>query len=149
MALLPAFRELNNLGYRNTVAVLEMPDSEAEIQLVGLKKNYGVLSDDYFDAYGRLKANAYLILDQIIILMNRYPETRMQIEVHTDNIGQAANNLRTSQSRAQLLANYLINRGISSKRLSAKGYGEVKPVASNMYERDRRLNRRVDFKFIK
>lgn len=149
MALLPAFRELNNLGYRNTVAVLEMPDSDAEIQLVGLKKNYGVLSDDYFDAYGRLKANAYLILDQIIILMNRYPETRMQIEVHTDNIGQAANNLRTSQSRAQLLANYLINRGISSKRLSAKGYGEVKPVASNMYERDRRLNRRVDFKFIK
>lgn len=149
MALLPAFRELNSLGYRNTVAVLEMPDSEAEIQLVGLKKNYGVLSDDYFDSYGRLKTNAYLILDQIIILMNRYPETRMQIEVHTDNLGQAANNLRISQSRAQLLANYLINRGISGKRLSAKGYGEVKPVASNMYERDRRLNRRVDFRFIK
>ena len=42
--------------------------------------------------------NAYLILDQIIILMNRYSETSMQIEVHTDNIGQAANNLRISQS---------------------------------------------------
>lgn len=148
IALLPAFRELHGLGYRNTVAVLEIPDSQAEKQLVGLKKNYGVLSDDYFDSYGRLKANAYLILDQIIILMNRYPETRMQIEVHTDNLGQAANNLKISQSRAQLLVNYLINRGISSKRLSAKGYGGIKPVASNMYERDRRLNRRVEFRFI-
>jgi len=148
MALYPAYRELYGLGYRNVTAVFEVPESQAEKQLIGLKKNYGLLSDDYFDSYGRLKANAYLILDQIIILMNRYPDTRMQVEVHTDNLGQAANNLKISQSRAQLLVNYLINRGISSKRLSAKGYGGTKPVASNMYERDRRLNRRVDFRLI-
>lgn len=147
-SLYPSFRELLALGFKEIKAVITVPAVLSERELTTLKKNYGVLSDDYFDANGRLKTPAYLMLDQIIILMNRNPEIRMQIEVHTDNLGQAANNLKISQTRAQLLVNYLINRGISSKRLTPKGYGGVKPVASNMYERDRRLNRRVDFRII-
>ncbi len=147
-SLYPSFRELLALGFKEIKVVITVPSVLPERELNTLKKNYGVLSDDYFDANGRLKAAAYLMLDQIIILMNRNPEIRMEVEVHTDNLGQAANNLKISQARAQLLVNYLINRGISSKRLTAKGYGGIKPVASNMYERDRRLNRRVDFRII-
>jgi outer membrane protein OmpA-like peptidoglycan-associated protein len=120
-----------------------------EKELYNIKVNYGLLSDDYFDVYGRLKSSAYLALDQIVILMNRNPEIRVEAGVHTDNQGQAVTNLTTSQARAQVMVSYLINRGINGRRLTARGYGDTKPVASNMYERDRRLNRRVDFRIIK
>ena len=148
ISLYPAYRELLALGFRNVQVVLDTLTSPAERELLDLKKNYGVLADDYFDAMGRLRSPAYLMLDQITILMNRNPGIRIEVEVHTDNTGSAANNLKISQTRAQLMVNYLIDRGISSKRLSAKGYGGVRPVASNMYERDRRLNRRVDFRIV-
>lgn len=69
--------------------------------------------------------------------------------VHTDNLGTEAANLKLSQTRAQTIANYLINRGISPQRLKAVGYGSQYPVAPNVYEADRRFNRRLDFKLIK
>ncbi len=148
MSVYPAYKELSGLGFKNLQIVSDVLSSPAEKELLNDKKNYGVLADDYFDTYGRLKANAYLMLDQIVILMNRNPGIRLEVEVHTDNTGSAPANLKLSQTRAQLMVNYLINRGISSKRLTAKGYGGVKPVASNMQERDRRQNRRVDFRII-
>ncbi len=111
-------------------------------------KNYGVLSDTYFDSYNRLRANAYLMLDQVVILMNRNPGIRLEIEVYTDNQGSASNNLRLSQTRAQVMVNYLINRGINAKRLTARGYGGTKPVTSNITATDRQLNRRVKMKVI-
>jgi outer membrane protein OmpA-like peptidoglycan-associated protein len=46
------------------------------------------------------------------------------------------------------MVNYLINRGINNQRLVAKGYGSTKPVASNVLEKDRRLNRRIDITLI-
>jgi outer membrane protein OmpA-like peptidoglycan-associated protein len=80
--------------------------------------------------------------------MNRNPEIRLEVGVHTDNLGSPANNLTLSQTRAQLMVNYLINRGINSNRLVAKGYGGIKPAASNVLEKDRKLNRRVDLTLI-
>ena len=117
--------------------------------LLSLAKNYGILTDNYFDNYDRLTGNGYLMLDQIVILMNRNPGIRLEIGVHTDNLGLAANNLTLSQTRAQVMVSYLIKRGINSSRLIAKGYGGTRPVASNMFEKDRKLNRRVDFRLIK
>jgi outer membrane protein OmpA-like peptidoglycan-associated protein len=88
------------------------------------------------------------MLDQIVILMNRNPDIRLEIGVHTDNPGSVTNNLTLSQTRARVMVNYLINRGINGSRLVAKGFGGVKPVASNILEKERRLNRRVDFRLI-
>jgi hypothetical protein len=148
MATYPAFRELAGLGFKDVQIKLSVIKDPVEKELLILKKNYGILTDNYFDGYGQLKSSAYLMLDQIVILMNRNPDIKVVVGVHTDNLGSAANNLTISQIRAQVLVNYLINRGISSRRLIAKGFGGVKPVASNILERDRRLNQRVDFKLI-
>ena len=84
------------------------------------------------------------------MLMNRNPGLRLEIGVHTDNTGSAAtNNQMVSQIRAQVMASYLINRGISSNRINASGYGGSRPVASNTYQAERRLNRRIDFTIVK
>lgn len=69
----------------------------------------------------------------------------IEISGHTDNVGSEQNNLSLSQDRAQSVVNWLIENGIAKNRLSAKGYGKSKPVASNDNEEGRQLNRRVEF----
>jgi len=85
------------------------------------------------------------MLDQIVKLMKKYPLVMLEVAVHSDNTGSAENNLSLSQRRSKLLVNYLISRGISNKRLIATGFGGTKPVAPNFLEKDRKLNRRIDF----
>ncbi len=148
MATYPAFREIAGSGFKDARIKLKIITDPVEKELNNIKKNYGILADTYFDSYGRLRANAYLMLDQIVILMNRNPDIRLEVEVHTDNTGSASNNLTISRTRAQLMVNYLINRGINTARLTAKGLGGTKPVASNINEEGRRLNRRIDLKVI-
>jgi outer membrane protein OmpA-like peptidoglycan-associated protein len=85
------------------------------------------------------------MLDQIVKLLNKYPSLKLEVAVHTDNTGTIENNLTLSQLHSRLLVNYLINRGINSKRLVATGFGGSKPIAPNLLEKERRLNRRIDF----
>jgi hypothetical protein len=148
MAAYPAFREIAGSGFKGARIKLDIITDPVEKALFDLKKNYGALADTYFDSFNRLTANSYLMLDQVVMIMNLNPDIRLEIGVHTDNLGSAPNNLTLSQTRAQLMVNYLINRGIDGKRLIAKGYGGIKPVASNILERDRRLNRRVELTLI-
>jgi outer membrane protein OmpA-like peptidoglycan-associated protein len=84
------------------------------------------------------------MLDQIIKLMNKYPYVRLEVAVHSDNSGSPETSLALSQLRSRLLVGYMINRGISSKRLVATGFGGSKPIAPNFLEKDRKLNRRID-----
>ena len=85
------------------------------------------------------------MLDQIVKLMNKYPSLKLEVAVHTDNTGPAETSLELSQLHSRLLVSYLINRGINQKRLVATGFGGSKPIASNLVEKDRKLNRRIDF----
>lgn len=82
---------------------------------------------------------------QVGIFMTKYPETTAVIEGHTDEVGTAADNLRLSQTRADSVVNYLIDRhGIARARLNAIGYGETRPIAANSTDVGRRLNRRIN-----
>ncbi len=148
MATYPTFKEITAAGFKGVQTKLRIIEDPVKQELYKIMKNFGNLSDTYFDNYNRLTGNGYLLLDQIVILMNRNPEVRLEVGIHTDNTGSAATNLRLSQTRAQVMVSYLINRGINSTRLVAKGYGEAKPVASNMLDSERRLNRRIDLKLI-
>jgi len=71
----------------------------------------------------------------------------MTIEVagHTDNTGDAASNLALSQQRADAVRNYLIQKGVPAAELTAKGYGDTKPVATNETEEGKFRNRRIEF----
>jgi outer membrane protein OmpA-like peptidoglycan-associated protein len=88
--------------------------------------------------------NADGFLDKITNLLKQYPGRNAVIEVHTDNTGGERFNLKMSQKRAEQLRAALIQRGISPKRIIAKGYGETQPIATNHSEVGRLQNRRVE-----
>ncbi|WP_420456212.1 OmpA family protein [Rubrivirga sp.] len=84
-------------------------------------------------------------LDVVADVLRRYPALRVEVGGHTDDRGSDATNDRLSQRRAESVASYLEASGVAANRLSAVGYGERRPVASNETETGRALNRRVEF----
>ena len=74
----------------------------------------------------------------------RYPDSTVIVVGHTDNVGTAEYNQNLSQRRAQAVASQLIAGGVAPGRIIATGQGENQPIASNLNEQGRALNRRVD-----
>ena len=85
------------------------------------------------------------VLDTISEVLLRYPDLRIEVGGHTDAISSDAFNLALSERRAGTVAAYLIGRGIAAEQITAVGYGEARPVATNETETGRALNRRVEF----
>ena len=83
-------------------------------------------------------------LRQMAELMKTYPDTTVVMEGHTDSRGSATKNLEISQRRAQSIKKYFANTfGIAPERITAEGFGETRPIASNATPEGRRKNRRV------
>jgi OmpA-OmpF porin, OOP family len=82
-------------------------------------------------------------LRNIAAILRAYPNVHMKIGGFTDNTGDAQNNLKLSQDRADSVVAYLVQLGISPDRLEAAGYGEQYPVADNSTEQGRAQNRRI------
>jgi outer membrane protein OmpA-like peptidoglycan-associated protein len=92
-----------------------------------------------------LGTNASGNLSKLVEILNRYPDTDIQIIGHTDSKGSDEYNQGLSERRANAVVTYLRNNNISSSRLSAVGKGETDPIATNDTEDDRAQNRRVEF----
>ncbi|MEM0933684.1 MAG: OmpA family protein, partial [Bacteroidota bacterium] len=71
------------------------------------------------------------------------------VEGHTDSVGSAKTNQRLSESRANSVRDFLVDKGIGADRLTAIGYGEDKPIATNNTRSGRAQNRRVEINLIK
>lgn len=80
--------------------------------------------------------------------MKKNPTMRIEIAGHTDNVGDDKVNLQVSQKRASAIKAYLIEKGISEKRIIAKGYGKTVPVADNSTEEGRTRNRRIEIRML-
>ncbi|MCR4424331.1 MAG: OmpA family protein [candidate division WOR-3 bacterium] len=101
----------------------------------------------YFE-FGKatLRTESYPALMEAAQIMKDNPDIIVEIQGHTDNIGSEKANQILSEKRAYSVMNFLVQYGgIDPKRLSAKGYGESRPIASNDTEEGRQLNRRVEF----
>nr|WP_094549263.1 sodium-translocating pyrophosphatase [Rubricoccus marinus] len=85
------------------------------------------------------------ILDQVAETLMEYEQFNVTIGGHTDNTGSAQTNQQLSQQRAEAVLAYLADKGIAAERLTAVGYGQARPVASNDTEAGQAQNRRVDF----
>lgn len=83
-------------------------------------------------------------LEQVGSVLNDFPKTAVVVQGHTDSTGSEQHNLALSQSRAEAARNYLVARGVTARRMTALGYGESYPVASNSTSWGRQQNRRVD-----
>jgi outer membrane protein OmpA-like peptidoglycan-associated protein len=91
-----------------------------------------------------IKPEGKVKLDEAAVTMAKNPDIRVSVEGHTDSIGSDAYNQKLSERRADSVVSYLVSKGIAASRLSAKGYGESKPVADNKTEEGRAKNRRVE-----
>jgi outer membrane protein OmpA-like peptidoglycan-associated protein len=96
-----------------------------------------------------LTSGSAAYLDTVASVLNKFPALKLEIGGHTDNIGTDHDNQILSENRARAVHNRLIEYGnVVAKRLSFRGYGESKPVATNTTDAGRLLNRRVEMQFI-
>lgn len=103
------------------------------------------LSVQFDTAKAVVKEKYYDDIKRVADFMKEYPETSASIEGYTDDIGAKEYNQKLSEARANSVRQYLIDKfGIDGSRLTARGYGEDNPIASNATVEGRRQNRRVE-----
>ncbi|MBI4982533.1 MAG: OmpA family protein [Candidatus Omnitrophica bacterium] len=129
----------------------EIQDQQVKLQMMEKGLVITVVGDLLFDSgKAKIKPQADAILDKVsVILQQNVPEFNVGIEGHTDNqpITRSAwkSNWELSTARALSVLHYMADeKGISPSRLSAIGYGEFRPVASNDTKAGRQQNRRVE-----
>jgi OOP family OmpA-OmpF porin len=93
-----------------------------------------------------LRPEGFGELNGVVEILKKNPAMKITLQGHTDNVGSAAYNNKLSIRRANAAKDYLVNKGISSGRISCEGYGFTQPVATNKTDFGRSLNRRVAIK---
>lgn len=96
-----------------------------------------------------IKEQSQEVLENIIEILKEYPTAKFTIDGHTDSVGSESKNQTLSEARALSVKDYLTSHGIEEFRLSAKGYGESKPIDSNKTRAGRANNRRVEINLVK
>jgi outer membrane protein OmpA-like peptidoglycan-associated protein len=104
----------------------------------------------FFDSdKSTLRQESFPELKRLAHIIISYPGIKVEIMGHTDDIGPDDYNLKLSEARAQAVLNYLVSQNVPASMLMAKGYGESKPIAPNINDKNRQMNRRVEFRFTK
>ncbi len=106
-----------------------------------------ILSDTLFESNSdSIKPATCPEIDIVADVVNKYPQTDIIVDAHTDCVRSEEENLALSELQAWILKKALIARGVAPSRVKARGWGEAKPVASNATEAGRHVNRRVTIK---
>ena len=130
------------------VAELNRYRYHAETADVGHKLANGgrvTLSDVHFQTGSAdISADSEGALNELVSTLQAHPDWKVRVEGFTDNVGSNDANLKLSSDRADAVANWLADHGIDRSRLSSKGFGETRPVATNSTEQGRAKNRRVE-----
>jgi len=113
----------------------------AAVNAVGCWELGNVLFD--FDK-SVIKSMAYPLLDDVVAIMKKNPALNVQLNGHCDNVGTPEYNMDLSLRRANAARDYIVGKGISSKRLETQGFGFTKPIALNGTDSGRAMNRRVE-----
>ena len=123
---------------------------EKDIELMYIDIGSKIALRNVFFDLGKsiVKEDSYAELDRLVDLMQQLPNLRVELSGHTDNTGSEVLNNRLSQKRAEAVVEYLISKGISADKLTAKGYGSTAPIDSNQTPEGRQNNRRTEFEII-
>ncbi len=117
----------------------------ARIERVGegikITFNSGILFDvNKAELRGEAKTN----LEKLAVILNKYPDTKIVVEGHTDSDGSDDYNLNLSRLRAQSVSNFIATSQVDPTRFTIMGYGETQPVAGNDTPEGKQQNRRVE-----
>ena len=107
--------------------------------------NVQLTNDILFDfGSAALRPESQTTLHDLAANFQRYPDEAVDVEGHTDNVGTAAYNQTLSENRANSVRSYLVSQGVPASRVTAVGFGETRPKASNDTPEGRQVNRRVE-----
>jgi outer membrane protein OmpA-like peptidoglycan-associated protein len=108
-----------------------------------------VINNIYFKANkAEFKPESLHELDRIVEFMNQYPDQKIEIGVFTNGLCSQNFALSLTSNRANLIGEYLVNKGISQRRILPQGYGKSDPVSLDITPQGRRSNQRVEIKII-
>lgn len=129
----------------------EYKEIERDLYLVPIEIGEKIRLNNIFFETGKwdLLPESFNELDELVKILSDNPNMVIEINGHTDNVGNDESNLALSQKRAAAVVTYLLGKGIVNTRLDSAGFGETQPVAPNDTEEGRALNRRVEFVIVR
>ena len=127
---------------RDTVVVIKEVPQEIKDVMVELSNT--LFAFNKFNLNDKAQAG----LNKVAKWLNDNPDINVEISGHTDSVGSEAYNQKLSEERAKSVYEYFIHHGVSSNRLSYKGYGKSRPIATNDTDEGRQQNRRVELNII-
>lgn len=120
-------------------------EADLEASELRIGREYRLNNINFATNSYELDNDAMLIIEEFGLFLEENPGVKVDIQGHTDNVGEGGDNLQLSKDRARVVYEYLIDWGISPSRMTNHGFGETKPVASNSTEEGRAKNRRTIF----
>lgn len=129
-----------NEAYTNTPFLLKISLERLKVGTNVVLKNIFFNTNEYV-----LLSSSITELGTLVNLLKQNPKIRIEIQGHTDNVGNDADNKKLSLLRAKAVYDHLIGQKIAAERLAYKGFGETAPIAGNETEANRKLNRRTSF----
>lgn len=147
---------VNKEGYLFYSENFNLPDNTEyqeytiDIQLNKIEIGTTITLKNIFFDYDKstLRPESQTELNNVVEILNKYPNIKIEISGHTDNKGSDEYNKNLSKERAKTIVEYLKSKNIAENRLSYVGYGKEIPIATNDTEEGRQMNRRVEFKII-
>jgi len=121
------------------ILVEEIVDKPAKVEPIILKNVF------FESGSAEIKRESLIELNRLKKLLEENVSLKIQVNGHTDNVGEESDNLILSENRAKAIQDYLIQEGITAARISYKGFGESQPIDSNDTEEGRKNNRRTEF----
>ena len=148
-----------NIRYKNfqdsvDYSMVEIPNEPGKIffdfTLTVEPTKVFTLRNVHFDTgKATLRSESFAALNDLAEVMRVKKKMVVEIAGHTDDVGDDAANLKLSQARAESVRDYLVKKGIAGDRVTAKGYGETQPAATNQTEEGKQQNRRTEVRVIK
>jgi OOP family OmpA-OmpF porin len=127
------------------IAALPTPDEcEAEIAAI-----VAISKITFEPGSATINASALGTMDDIAEILRQCGDLKLEVQGHTDSQGREEMNLNLSQARAQSVLNELRARRVLTSTYTAKGYGEINPIADNKEEAGREANRRIEFRLLR
>lgn len=121
------------------------PEIKMNIEKAEKGKSFVIDNIYYNTNSAELKQESRIVLESFTDYMKENPNIKVEIQGHTDNVGNVKDNEALSTNRAYTVKGILEEMGIDGKRINAKGYGPSKPIAPNTSEEGRAKNRRTEF----
>lgn len=128
-------------------AKLEKPVVAPDIEVSKTEVGKSFVINNIYYATGRaeLYGDSYAVLDEFAEFLKDHPNMKVEIQGHTDNVGNESSNIALSNERAYTVKAYLEKKGIPGNHISAKGYGPSRPIADNSSPEGKSKNRRTEF----